>query len=65
MKNIGTDRFEFLGAKKLQIENIVAPKVQFECDKKWATDILPNGSGLIIVSQKALGVLHDICRDDF
>jgi hypothetical protein len=65
VKDSGTDRFEFLEAKKLPIDGTVAPKVQFECDKKFATDILPNGSGLIIVSQKVLRVMQEICRDDF
>ncbi|MCG1021467.1 imm11 family protein [Sutcliffiella horikoshii] len=60
----GTDRFLFREGKKLLKEEVVSPKIIFECDEKYLYDVLPNNGFLLIVSEKVIEILNENCPDD-
>jgi len=51
VKGSGTDRFIFREGRELT-EQIVPPKIVFECLEKHLNDVLPNSGLLLIVSKK-------------
>jgi hypothetical protein len=65
IQDSGTDRFEFRKCVILDPDSVLAPKVVFSCDEKYLLDVLPNSGALLIVSRKVLGILSDICPNDY
>lgn len=65
IKDSGTDRFVFRETKLLDINEIICPKVIFECDEKYLKGVLPNNASLLIVSSKVLEIVNSICPHDF
>jgi hypothetical protein len=63
VKDSGTDRFIFREGRELT-EQIVPPKIMFECSEKYLNDVLPNSGQLLIVSKKILDILEEICPQD-
>ena len=59
----GTDRFIFREGRELT-EQIVSPKIVFECLEKHLNDVLPNSGLLLIVSKKIVDILAKICPHD-
>lgn len=65
IQDSGTDRFEFRKSIILDPNSVLVPKVVFSCNEKYLLDVLPNSGALLIVSKKALGILSDICPNDY
>lgn len=63
VKGSGTDRFVFREGRGLT-EQIVPPKIVFECSEKDLNDVLPNSGLLLIVSKKVIDILTGICPQD-
>lgn len=63
MNSSGTDRFIFREGRELT-EQIVPPKIVFECLEKYLNDVLPNSGLLLIVSKKIVDILEGICPQD-
>lgn len=63
VKGCGTDRFIFREGRKLT-EQIVSPKIVFECSEEHLNDVLPNSGLLLIVSKKIVDILEQICPHD-
>lgn len=63
VKGSGTDRFMFREGRELT-EQIVPPKIVFECLEKHLNDVLPNSGLLLIVSKKIVEILAEICPQD-
>lgn len=64
IKNSGTDRFEFLKGVTLDDKNIVPPRINFSCDERHLVDVIPSSGNLIIISEKVLNLLNDMCPND-
>ncbi|MEH7353861.1 DUF1629 domain-containing protein [Neobacillus drentensis] len=63
IKGSGTDRFIFREGRELT-EQIVPPKVVFECSEKYLNGVLPNSGLLLIGSKKIVDILEEICPHD-
>ncbi|WP_046229087.1 imm11 family protein [Paenibacillus algorifonticola] len=63
VENSGADRFIFREARKIT-EDIIVPKVIFECAEKYLYDVLPNSGSLIIVSENVVEIMEKICPND-
>lgn len=61
----GTDRFEFLNGNVLDKNEIVSPDIVFECQEKFLYDVLPNSGSLLIISERLLNIMKNLCEDDF
>jgi len=59
----GTDRFVFREGKIIHQE-VISPKIVFECAEKHLSDVLPNSGQLIVVSQRVLEILNEVCLQD-
>ncbi|GGO00195.1 imm11 family protein [Saccharibacillus kuerlensis] len=63
VKGSGTDRFVFREGRELT-EQVIPPKIVFECLEKHLNDVLPNSGLLLIVSKKVIEILEGICPQD-
>jgi hypothetical protein len=65
IKDSGTDAYDLIDGIVIEPSKVDAPKVVFRCDEKYLTDVLPNSVSLLIVSEKVLAILKEMCPVDF
>ncbi|WP_088043313.1 imm11 family protein [Bacillus sp. EAC] len=59
----GTDRFVFREGKVIKVK-VISPKIVFRCSEENLSDILPNSGQLIVVSNRVLEILREVCSQD-